>query len=47
MVSVERPSEIGAPQWNGSQQHQLQFPLDPAEVDEYHEKGFLILRDVF
>ena len=28
MVSVERPSEIGAPQWNGSQQRQLQFSLD-------------------
>ena len=46
MVSVERPSEIGAPQWNGSQQRQLQFSLAPAEVNEYHEKGFLILRDV-
>ena len=46
MVSVERPSETGTPQWNGSQQRQLQFPLAPAEVDEYHEKGFLILRDV-
>ena len=43
MVSVERPSEIGAPQWNGSQQRQLQFSLAPAEVNEYHEKGFLIL----
>ena len=47
MVSVERPSEIGTPQWNGAQQRQLRFALDTAEVEAYHEKGFLILRDVF
>ena len=47
MISVERPSEIGTPQWKGPQQRQLRFALDPAEVDEYREKGFLILRDVF
>jgi hypothetical protein len=47
MVSVERPSEMGAPQWNGLLQRELRFVLDPVEVDEYHEKGFLILRDVF
>ena len=47
MVSVERPSETGMPQWNGPQQRQLRFALNTAEVDEYHEKGFLILRDVF
>ena len=33
MVSVERPSEIGTPQWNGAQQRQLRFALDTAEVD--------------
>ena len=47
MVSVERPSEIGTPQWNGPQQRQLPFALNTVEVDEYREKGFLILRDVF
>ena len=47
MVSVERPSEIGTPQWKGPQQRQLRFALDSAEVNEYHEKGFLILRNVF
>ena len=47
MVSVERPSEIGTPQWNGPQQRQLRFALDTAEVEAYREKGFLILRDVF
>ena len=47
MVSVERPSEIGTPQWNGPQQRKLCFALNTVEVDEYHEKGFLILRDVF
>lgn len=47
MVSVERPSEIGTPQWNGPQQRQLHFALDTPEVEAYHEKGFLILRDVF
>ena len=47
MVSVERPSEVGTPQWLGPQQRQLLFALDTAEIDEYHEKGFLILRDVF
>ena len=40
MVSVERPSEIGTPQWNGAQQRQLRFALDTAEVEAYHEKGF-------
>ena len=47
MVSVERPSEIGTPQWNGPQQRHLCFALDTAEVEAYREKGFLILRDVF
>ena len=47
MVSVERPSEIGTPQWKGPQQRQLYFTLDSTEVNEYHEKGFLILREVF
>lgn len=47
MISVERPSEIGAPRWNGAQQRQLRFELNTTEVDEYHEKGFIILRDVF
>jgi hypothetical protein len=47
MISVERPSETGAPRWNGSQQRHLHFPLDRVEVDEYQEKGFLILRNVF
>ncbi|MDE0685396.1 MAG: phytanoyl-CoA dioxygenase family protein, partial [Candidatus Poribacteria bacterium] len=47
MVSVERPSEIGTPQWNGPQQRPLHFALDTAEVDAYYEKGFLILREVF
>ena len=47
MVSVERPSAIGTPQWNGPQQRQLCFALDTAEVEAYREKGFLILRDVF
>ena len=47
MISVERPSETGAPRWTGPQQRQLPFALNAAEVDEYHEKGFLILRDVF
>ena len=47
MVSVERPSEIGTPQWNGPQQRHLRFALDTAEVNAYKEKGFLILRKVF
>ena len=47
MISVERPSEIGTPQWKGPQQRQLQFALDTAEVDEYYKRGFLILRGVF
>ena len=47
MVSVERPSEVGTPQWKGPQQRNLRFTLDSAEVNEYHEKGFLILRNVF
>jgi hypothetical protein len=47
MVSVERPSEIGTPRWNGPQQRQPCSALSAAEVDEYHEKGFLILRDIF
>ena len=47
MLSVEHPSEIGTPQWNGPQQRQLRFALDTTEVDAYREKGFLILRDVF
>ena len=47
MVSVERPSEMGTSRWNGPQQRQPRFALNTAEVDEYHKKGFLILRDVF
>lgn len=47
MISIERPSEIGTPRWNGPQQRQLRYVLNAAEVDEYHEKGFLIFRDVF
>lgn len=47
MVSVERPSEIGTPQWKGPQQRHLHFALDTADVEAYREKGFLILRDVF
>ena len=47
MVSVERPSEMGTPQWNGPQQRHLRFALDTAEVNAYKEKGFLILREVF
>ena len=47
MVSVERPSETGTPRWNGPQQRQLDFALDPEEVAEYQERGFLILRNVF
>ena len=47
MISVERPPEIGTPQWKGPQQRQLRFVLNTPEVDEYHEKGFLILREVF
>ncbi len=47
MVSVERPSEIGTPRWEGPQQRQLPFALDTAEVEAYREKGFLILRNVF
>ena len=46
MISVERPSETGTPRWNGSQRRQLRFTLNTAEVDEYREKGFLILRDI-
>ena len=37
MISVERPSEIGTPQWKGPQQRQLRFALDSPEVDEYQE----------
>ena len=47
MVSVERPSEIGTPRWNGPQQRQLPFALNTAEIKEYRENGFLILRNVF
>lgn len=47
MVSVERPSEIGTPEWSGPQQRQLCFALNTAEVDEYQTKGFLILRNIF
>ena len=47
MVSVERPSETGNPRWNGPQQRQLDFALDPEEIAEYQERGFLILRNVF
>lgn len=47
MVSVEHPSIIGAPRWNGAQQRELRFELNTSEIDEYHQKGFLILREVF
>ena len=39
MLSVERPSETGSPQWSGPHQRQLRFALSPDEVQEYHNKG--------
>ena len=47
MVNVERPSEMGTPQWNGPQQRHLRFALDTAEVNAYKEKGFLIFARYF
>ena len=47
MISVERPSEIGTPRWEGPQQRHPRFALDTTEVEAYREKGFLILRRVF
>ena len=47
MVSVERPSEIGTPNWKGPQKRKLNYGLDKVEIDDYKQKGFLILRGVF
>lgn len=47
MVSVERPSEIGTPNWVGPQKRRLTYSLDKVEIEEYKKKGFLILRNVF
>lgn len=47
MVSVERPSEIGTPNWVGPQKRQLNHALDKVEIGEYEKKGYLILRGVF
>ncbi|MCG9130009.1 phytanoyl-CoA dioxygenase family protein [Candidatus Poribacteria bacterium] len=47
MISVERPSKIGFPNWVGPVKQKLNYTLEGKEIDEFQRRGFLIIRNVF